>query len=159
MGEESKYLRDAEYKSTAVDGDGDGLVQDGTVHERPLVVEEVVAVEEPVAAPEPEPVVAAKKVKNSASVKTNLKSDVVVYMSAIDFSSLARNSASVAAVQTRLIEMGHLEAGEDKRGDIGNGTCAALCAFQKQSGIEAVACNDQSVIEALFDRTTIKVLP
>lgn len=161
MGED-KYLRDAEYKADAKDGDSDGFVQDGTIHERPVEVAEVVAVEE-IQAPEPkvvaEPEPAAKKVKNVAAVKTNLKNDVVVYMSAVDFSSHARNSASVAAVQTRLIEMGHLEAGSDKRGDIGDGTCAALCAFQKEKGIEAVTCNDQAVIEALFERTTVKVMP
>lgn len=150
--------RDAEFKADAVDGDGDGFVQDGTIHERPV---------EPAPEPEPEPIVeevaavaAPKKVKNSGSApKTQLSSGTVVSMSAIDFSSLARNSASVAAVQVRLIEHGHYDAGADKRGDIGAGTCKALCEFQAAQGIEAANCNDQAVIEALFDKTTIKVVP
>lgn len=151
--------RDAEYKADAVDGDGDGMVQDGTIHERPVEpapepVEEVVEVVEEVVAAAP------KKVKTSgAAPKTKLTSDTVVSMAALDFASHARNSASVAAVQVRLIEMGHYAAGEDKRGDIGDGTCAALCEFQAASNVEAVTCNDQAVIEALFDRTTIKVVP
>lgn len=149
--------RDAEYKADAVDGDGDGFVQDGTIHER-QVEPEVVAEPEPEAVEEPAP--AAKKVKTSgAAPKTKLTSDTVVSMAALDFASHARNSASVAAVQVRLIEMGHYEAGEDKRGDIGEGTCKALCAFQEDSKVEAVRCNDQAVIEALFDRTTIKIVP
>lgn len=150
-----EYKRDAEFKADAVDGDGDGLVQDGTIHERSV---------EP--APEPEVIIeeaaapAPKKVKTSGSApKTKLSSDTVVSMAAIDFGSLARNSASVAAVQTRLIEYGHYDAGSDKRGDIGEGTCKALCEFQAAQGVEAEKCNDQAVVEALFDKTTIKVVP
>jgi len=155
------YKRDAEFKADAVDGDEDGFVQDGTIHERPVesvVVEpEPEAVEEPAVEAAP---AAAKKVKTSGSApKTKLPSSTVVSMAAIDFASHARNSASVAAVQVRLIEMGHYEAGEDKRGDIGDGTCKALCAFQEASNVESVRCNDQAVIEALFDRTTIKIVP
>lgn len=158
---DNEYKRDAEYKADARDGDADGFVQDGTIHERPVeepAVEEVVEVVEEKAAPAPAP--AAKKVKNSgSSPKTRLTSDTVVHVSAVDFSSLARNSASVAAVQVRLIEHGYYDAGSDKRGDIGDGTCKALCAFQEDKGIEAAACNDAAVIEALFDKTTIKVRP
>lgn len=159
MGDDNK--RDAEFKADAVDGDGDGFVQDGTIHERP-VEPAVVAEPEPEVVEEPavEAAPAAKKVKTSgAAPKTKLTSDTVVSMAALDFASHARNSASVAAVQVRLIEMGHYEAGEDKRGDIGEGTCKALCAFQEDSKVEAVRCNDQAVIEALFDRTTIKIVP
>ena len=158
---DNEYKKDAEYKADATDGDGDGMVQDGTIHERPVeepVVEEVAeVVEEPAA---PAPAAAAKKVKTSGSApKTKLTSDTVVRLSAVDFGSKARNSASVAAVQVRLIEHGYYDAGSDKRGDIGDGTCKALCAFQEDKGIEAAACNDAAVIEALFDKTTIKVLP
>jgi len=156
---DNEYKKDAEFKADAVDGDGDGMVQDGTIHERP--VEEVV-VEEKVEEPAPAAAPAPKKVKNSASSssapKTRLTSDTVVRMSAIDFDSLSRNSASVAAVQVRLIEHGYYDAGSDKRGDIGEGTCKALCEFQKDKGIDG-ECNSAPVIEALFDRTTIKVLP
>jgi len=156
---DNEYKKDAEFKADAVDGDGDGMVQDGTIHERP--VEEVV-VEEKVEEPAPAAAPAPKKVKNSASSscapKTRLTSDTVVRMSAIDFDSLSRNSASVAAVQVRLIEHGYYDAGSDERGDIGDGTCKALCEFQKDKGIDG-ECNSAPVIEALFDRTTIKVLP
>lgn len=161
---DNEYKKDAEYKADAKDGDGDGMVQDGTIHERPVeepVVEEVAEVAEVVEEPAaPAPAAAAKKVKTSGSApKTKLTSDTVVRLSSVDFGSKARNSASVAAVQVRLIEHGYYDAGSDKRGDIGDGTCKALCAFQEDKGIEAAACNDAAVIEALFDKTTIKVLP
>lgn len=156
---DNEYKRDAEFKADAKDGDADGFVQDGTIHERPVEPE---VVEEKVEEPAPAAARAPKKVKNSASSssapKTRLTSDTVVRLSAIDFGSLARNSASVAAVQVRLIECGYYDAGSDKRGDIGDGTCKALCAFQADKGIEG-DCNSAPVIEALFDRTTIKVLP
>ena len=159
---DNEYKKDAEFKADATDGDGDGFVQDGTIHERPV---EAPVVEEEVVEEKPAPAAAApKKVKTSSSSaaaapKTKLTSDTVVRLSAIDFKSLARNSASVAAVQVRLIEHGYYDAGSDKRGDIGDGTCKALCAFQEDKGVEAAACNDAAVIEALFDKTTIKVLP
>lgn len=158
---DNEYKRDAEYKADARDGDADGLVQDGTIHERPVeepAIEEVAEVVEKPAAPAPAPV--AKKVKNSGSVpKTQLTSGTVVRLSSVDFNSLAKNSASVAAVQVRLIELGYYDAGSDNRGDIGDGTCKALCAFQEDKGIEACCCNDAPVIEALFDKTAIKVMP
>ena len=164
---DNEYKKPAEYKADATDGDNDGLVQDGTIHERPAddqqskknyEITEVIEVVETEVAPPPAP--AAKKVKTSgSSPKTKLTSDTVVRLSAVDFGSKARNSASVAAVQVRLIEHGYYDAGSDKRGDIGDGTCTALCSFQKDKGIEAAACNDSAIIEALFDKTTIKVLP
>lgn len=154
----AENLKDAEFNPDALDGDGDGFVQDGTIHERPVevVVEEVAVVAEEV---EEAPAAAApKKVKNS-NVKTSLKNDTVVSLAALAFDSLNRNSASVAAVQTRLIEHGFLAAGSDKRGEMGEGTKAALCEFQDENKIEADTCNGVEVIEALFDKTTVKVLP
>lgn len=160
----NEYKRDAEFKADARDGDADGLVQDGTIHERPVDEPAEVVEAEVVEEKKPAPAAAApKKVKTSSSPaaapKTRLTSDTVVRLSSVDFDSLARNSASVAAVQVRLIEMGYYDAGSDVRGDIGDGTCKALCAFQEDKGIEACCCNDKAVIEALFDKTTIKVLP
>jgi peptidoglycan hydrolase-like protein with peptidoglycan-binding domain len=161
---DNEYKRDAEFKADAKDGDADGFVQDGTIHERPVEepaeVVEAEVVEEKTPAPAAAAPAAPKKVKNSGSVpKTQLTSGTVVRLSSVDFDSLAKNSASVAAVQVRLIELGYYDAGSDNRGDIGDGTCKALCAFQEDKGIEGCCCNDAPVIEALFDKTTIKVLP
>jgi hypothetical protein len=161
---EKEYKRPAEFVADARDGDGDGMVQDGTVHERPVadpvstpeeeVVAESVVASEPAEADKSE----NKRVKsNTPSPKTQLSSGTVVHLSALDFASHARNSASVAAVQVRLIELGHYDAGSDKRGDIGEGTCKALCEFQKSKGLEG-SCTDAHVVGALFEKTTIKVV-
>lgn len=160
---ENEYKRPAEYKADARDGDGDGLVQDGTTQERPAE-EPVSTPQEEVVAEPAEAVPAAepdktdnKRVKSSPAVpKTQLSNGTVVHLSALDFSSHARNSASVAAVQVRLIELGFYDAGSDKRGDLGDGTCKALCEFQKGKGLEG-SCVGADNIKALFEKTSINV--
>lgn len=44
----------AEFKADAKDGDGDGLVQDGTVHERKVIVDPGLEAPVPASAPAPE---------------------------------------------------------------------------------------------------------
>jgi hypothetical protein len=83
---------------------------------------------------------------------------VFVQLSALKHGSRAKNSRSVASVQSRLIELGFSDAGNDMRGTFGDSTLEALSAFHKDSKIKADACTDELVIVALFKGTAVEVI-
>lgn len=117
--------------------------------EEPVVVEPA-AVEEP----------AAVKPKGKKSVVGSQIADgTSVYLSKIVFESLySKNSNSVAVLQERLIELGHVTAGDDKRGWISVGTAQALEDFKKASAVEAGLYSEE-LIKAVFAGTSVQVLP
>ena len=141
-----------EYKADARDGDGDGLVQDGTPFERPV---EATSVEvEEVVKPEPKP-----EVKKSAAPKKS-SSDlpaVELHASALVESKVKRNSLTVAWVQDRLNELGYPTAREDIRGWYSEGTVKAVEAFQKDRGLE-VGAMTRSTLDALIEGTKASVV-
>jgi hypothetical protein len=119
-----------------------------------IVVEpEVVAVEEPGAAAE-------KKNRGKKSVVGSQIADgTSVYLSKIVFESLySKNSNSVAVLQERLIELGHVTAGDDKRGWISVGTAQALEDFKSDSAVKAGLYSEE-LIKAVFAGTSVEVLP
>ncbi len=174
----------AEFKADAVDGDKDGLVQDGTTQERPVAqvknpeqvqpaaTESVVFA---VAAVEPEvvstPVAAAAPAKRNkskkmgadfSSVPSELGSDVTVSLQRLVFENIySQNSASVIAVQKRLIECGFITAGDDNLGYMTVGTREALQDFVKELAVEAVddaGLVTEDVIKSLFLGTPVAVI-
>ncbi len=174
-----------EFDANATDGDADGFLQDGSQWERPAP-EVVVVAEEPVALAvepetlpvviaEPDPIVVAepdlivedaapkkskgKKSASTAFVPTQLADGTAVYMSKMVFQSeYEQNSNSVRAVQSRLMELGYVTAGDDKQGWISAGTAEALENFKNDNDLE-VGMLDEELVKALFSGTSVKVLP
>lgn len=101
---------------------------------------------------------APKKVKNTAAVESSIPADVFVSLASLKCGSRAKNSRSVRAVQTRLIELGFSEAGNDNYGTFGEGTCSALHDFKKDSNITSEGCADKETIEALLKGTKAEVV-
>jgi hypothetical protein len=114
----------------------------------PVKEPEVVVMEE---APAPAAVAASEGKKLAGA-------GVFVQLSALKHNSRAKNSRSVASVQSRLIELGFASAGDDKRGTFGDSTLEALCEFHKDSKVKADACTDEPVIVALFKGTAVEVI-
>lgn len=117
------------------------------------------------AKPEPvkEPEVVQKKEAPAVAVaasegKKLAGAGVFVQLSALKHNSRAKNSRSVASVQSRLIELGFSDAGNDKRGTFGDATLEALTAFHKDSKVKADKCTDELVIVALFKGTAVEVI-
>ena len=115
------------------------------------------------AKPEPvkEPEVIQKKEAPAAAAPEGKKlagAGVYVQLAALVHGSREKNSRSVASVQSRLIELGFSEAGNDKRGTFGDSTLEALTAFHKDSKVKADSCIDKPVIVALFKGTAVEVL-
>ncbi len=180
------------FDAEATDGDGDGLVQDGSAWERPAaevkkpepVAVEPVTLPVVMAAPTATPVAAStptvttasvseaastaaalkrnkgKKSTASAAIPTQLEGGTVVLLSKLVFESkLEQNSNSVRAVQTRLMELGYITAGDDKQGWVSAGTAEALEDFKKDNAIEADSIYAEDVIKSLFVGTSVQVLP
>lgn len=123
----------------------------------PAVVVE--AKPEPVKEPE---VVVKKEAAAAAPVASEGKklagAGVFVQLSALKHNSRAKNSRSVASVQSRLIELGYALAGDDKRGTFGDSTLDALTEYHKDSKVKADNCTDERVIVALFKGTAVEVI-
>jgi hypothetical protein len=83
---------------------------------------------------------------------------VFIQLSALKHNSRVKNSRSVASVQSRLIELGFSDAGNDMRGTFGDSTLEALTAFHKDSKVKADACTAEPVIVALFKGTAVEVI-
>jgi hypothetical protein len=162
-----------EFDANATDGDGDGTVQDGSQWERPAVAPSApiaFAVEPetlPVVVADPDPVAEeaapkkskGKKSASTAFVPTNLGDGTAVYMSKMVYqSAFEQNSNSVRSVQTRLIELGYITAGDDKQGWISTATAEALENFKNDNDLE-VGMLDEELVKALFEGTSVKVLP
>jgi peptidoglycan hydrolase-like protein with peptidoglycan-binding domain len=110
---------------------------------------EVIEKKEPEAVAAPAAVVEGKKLAGAG---------VFVQLSALVHGSRAKNSRSVASVQSRLIELGFSDAGNDKRGTFGDSTLEALTAFHKDSKVKADSCTEEAVIVALFKGTAVEVI-
>ena len=128
----------------------------------PKTIPAVVVEAKPEPVKEPE-VVAKKEAAASAPAvasegKKLAGAGVFVQLSALKHGSRAKNSRSVASVQSRLIELGFASAGDDMRGTFGDSTLEALTAFHKDSKVKADNCTDQSVISALFKGTAVEVI-
>jgi hypothetical protein len=131
----------------------------------PVVETEVVEViaepmPEVVVEPTPAAVEEITKSKNEEPVQVATAhgpEEKVVHTSSLIFKSSSHNSASVALVQERLVEMGFADAGSDKYGWLCEGTMKALAYFSNTT-VEMCDPQDASVIEALFAGTQVAVL-
>jgi len=148
------------YKADAVDGDKDGLVQDGTVFEREVEeepeVEEVVEEKKQPAAKK----AAAPKGKKTdpKGVPTVLGSDITISRSKLIYRNMfEHNSRSVGVTQIRLLELGYMDAGADKRGYLDDGTLTALSKFAKDQGFGQVDIQDEAFVKAVFAGTPVTV--
>ena len=178
--------KDAKYNADARDGDGDGLVQDGTIWEREEgtqhedfkadatdgdndgLVQYCTFFEREV---EPEPEVEKKEEapaeKKSApkgkkidpkSVATVLSSDITVSRAKLIYKNMfEHNSRSVGVVQIRLLELGYVEAGSDKRGYLDDGTLMAISKFAKDNGFGQTDLQDEALVKAIFAGTPVTV--
>ena len=139
----TEFERPEGFVIDAVDGDGDGMVQDGTEFERP--------VEEASVVPE------KKKATKPAGESVAWSQDMSVSVSKLVFESLfERNSRSVGLTQIRLIELGYMSAGADRRGWLSAGTKEALEAYASDNKV-AGAYNTDAVVRALFKGTPVTV--
>jgi peptidoglycan hydrolase-like protein with peptidoglycan-binding domain len=110
---------------------------------------EVIEKKQPEAVAAPAAVVEGKKLAGAG---------VFVQLSALVHGTRIKNSRSVASVQSRLIELGFSDAGEDNRGTFGDSTLEALNAFHKDSKVKADSCTEEAVIVALFKGTAVEVI-
>ena len=127
----------------------------------PVTIPAVVVEAKPEPVKEPEVVVKKEAPAVAAAAPEGKKlagAGVYVQLAALVHGSRAKNSRSVASVQSRLIELGFSEAGNDKRGSFGDSTLEALTAFHKDSKVKADNCTDEAVIVALFKGTAVEVL-
>jgi peptidoglycan hydrolase-like protein with peptidoglycan-binding domain len=130
----------------------------------PVTIPAVVVEAKPEPVKEPEVVVkkeaaaVAPAVDAASEGKKLAGAGVYVQLAALVHGSRVKNSRSVASVQSRLIELGFSEAGNDKRGSFGDSTLEALTAFHKDSKVKADNCTDEAVIVALFKGTAVEVL-
>jgi len=120
-------------------------------------IEEKKPSKQPAKREKPAPQPPAKR--KSTAVATSIQPETYVSLGALVYLAVARNSRSVAAVQTRLLELGFVEAGGEHRGWFGPLTMAALRKFQEQAGLEGEEPVSAAVLEALFDGTPAEVLP
>jgi peptidoglycan hydrolase-like protein with peptidoglycan-binding domain len=127
----------------------------------PVTIPAVVVEAKPEPVKEPEVVVKKEAPAPAAAAPEGKKlagSGVFIQLSALKHNSRAKNSRSVASVQSRLIELGFSDAGNDMRGTFGDSTLEALTAFHKDSKVKADACTDEPVIVALFKGTAVEVI-
>lgn len=82
-----------------------------------------------------------------------------VSLKALVYLGVPRNSASVKAMQTRLVELGYVEAGGEDHGWFGPHTGAALKRFQEERGIAEEGLAGPETIKALFDGVDVEILP
>jgi hypothetical protein len=112
--------------------------------------------------PEEEPAPKEDKPKKSAAVSsavpTTIPEGLKVELSKVVFQSLyERNSRSVGLIQIRLIELGYMSAGADKRGYLSVGTKKALeeYATKKKTG----NFDSEETIKSVFQGTPVTVVP
>jgi hypothetical protein len=127
---------------------------------------EVVEIEVVVPKSEPEPeeldaeiskTVSDQRTKSPRANKkidsTNHLSGVEVSLKALVYLGVPRNSASVRAVQARLLELGYVEAGSDRSGWLGPLTHQALQKFQADASVREEYCAGPKTISRLFEGT------
>lgn len=99
----------------------------------------------------------AQQPARKRTVATALPNPTYVSLKALIYLAVARNSVSVAAVQTRLLELDYTDAGGEKQGWFGPRTYEALLAFQADEGIDEEYCAGEETIVALFAGTHVEV--
>jgi peptidoglycan hydrolase-like protein with peptidoglycan-binding domain len=99
----------------------------------------------------------AQQPARKKAVATALPNPTYVSLKALIYLAVARNSGSVSAVQTRLLELGYTDAGGEKQGWFGPRTYEALLAFQADEGIDEEYCAGEETIAALFAGTHVEV--
>ena len=145
----TEFERPEGFVIDAKDGDGDGMVQDGTKFERPVEEASVV----------PKAPVKKQVKKSDEVVPTVIPEDTQVELSKFVFESLfERNSRSVGLTQIRLLELGYVSAGSDKRGWLSTGTKQALEDFSSDKGITADYASEE-VLSAVFEGTPVTLVP
>lgn len=92
-----------------------------------------------------------------AAVVSAVPAGTRVSVAALDQGRFPRRSASVEAVQRRLLELGHSEAGSDPRGRLLEHTRAALEAFRASRGKRLASASAAELVEALFEGTGVDV--
>lgn len=107
----------------------------------------------------PEDTTAKRKPKKvTPAEETQIPEGLSVYMSKIVYKSLyERNSRSVGLIQIRLIELGYVSAGADKRGFLSDGTKQALEDFSKKK--KTGDYDSEDTVKALFRGTPVTVAP
>lgn len=125
---------------------------------QPAPAPEPVAIAEPAPAPAPEP---AKKIKNNNPVATELEATTLagegVKLSRLVYKANTRNSASVIAVKTRLIELGYTQAASGRIGWVDDDTVEALKQFQADKNLEVDGIFTRAAVEALLAGTKLSI--
>ena len=88
---------------------------------------------------------------------TEIPPGAVISLGALVINGNSKNSTSVRWVQRRLIELGHLGAGEDLPGALENGTVEALAEYQANAKVSDSSVVSRAVIESLMKGTPAKV--
>jgi hypothetical protein len=130
-------------------------VEDAEAPEEVVVEVEIVEDEKQEAKP--------KRGKGSSSrssdfVASRIPAGTFVSLKALVYLGVPRNSASVKAVQTRLLELGYVEAGGEDHGWFGPETGAALQRFQEDRQIEEEYLAGPETIESLFEGVGVEIL-
>lgn len=130
------------------------------VPEAEAAVEEIV-VEEPVKTPDyPEPAaVEAVDVVPPAAAAPDVPSGTTLKVSACVYSSMRKNSASVAVLQKRLSDVGYGFVRADLKGWFHDNTRAALARWQSDNGLDATGVCDFEDMQYLFDGTDVVLVP
>jgi len=89
--------------------------------------------------------------------ESSLPAGTVVRTGLVRHERFPRRSASVEAVQRRLVELGHAGAGSDPRGRFLEHTEAALDAFRSSRGRQLAEAGRRETLEALFEGTGVEV--
>jgi len=126
----------------------------------PAPAPEPAAIAEPAPAPEPAPE-PAKKIKNNNPVATELEATTLagegVKLSKLVYKANTRNSASVIAVKTRLIELGYTQAASGRIGWVDDDTVEALKQFQADKNLEVDGIFTRVAVEALLAGTKLSI--
>lgn len=112
----------------------------------------------PVEEPTPKEDKSKKSAAVSNTVPTSIPEGLKVELSKMVFQSLyERNSRSVGLIQIRLIELGYMSAGADKRGYLSVGTRQALeeYATKKKTG----NYDSEETIKSVLKGTPVTVVP
>lgn len=144
------------FKADARDGDGDGRVQDGTPFERDAAPTAVVADAGDKKSAKKAP--AKDKKADPKTVPTELSSLITVSRAKLVYKSLfEHNSRSVGVTQIRLVELGYPQAGADKRGYLGDPTLEAIKEFADDHGLEANDLTSEALVQAIFAGTPVTI--
>lgn len=147
----TEFERPEGYNIAARDGDGDGLVQDGTVFEREagteLSADELASAVEKKAA---KGKTKDKPVQAANHVVSGNDKDDVVLSQAVYKNMYQRKSLTVHQLQRRLAELGYGEALGDKDGWYGENTKVAVENYQANNQFEVTGLMDAATFSAVF---------